>query len=93
MSDVTREEMDELWQRVYALERRAAIAVVTPSVVPEGCCKKGKYAGKKLDDVVQKYSEYVDWLERNNFATGIGFTAQHVEDARAILKDSHESER
>ena len=91
MSDVTREEMNELWQRVCALERRAATAVATPLDMPEGCCKKGKYAGRKLDDVVQKDPDYVDWLERNNFALGIGFTAQHVEDARAILKDSHES--
>lgn len=85
-----RAELNEMWQRIIAIEKRLTVqpAATGPTqVIPEDCCKKGKYVGQKLAAIVEKDPQYVDWLERNNFALGIGFTTKHVDRARSLLAD------
>ena len=78
-----RAELNEMWQRIIALEEKGAKVTVEPA---PGTCLRGKYKGRQLEDIVQKDPQYVDWLERNQLAMGIGFNTTHVEAARAKLK-------
>ncbi len=87
ISAALRAELNYMLQRIVALEQRTSAA---PAIKP-GCCKKGKYVGQELEAIVKKDPDYVDWLETNNFAMGIGFTVDHIAAARKILRDRRES--
>lgn len=73
----------ELVRRVTALEQ-AVLELRNTGKPQPGTCVKGKYKGKKLEDVVASDPEYVVWLADNGYAQGIGFDDPHIIKARQL---------
>ena len=57
----------------------------------DGTLPRGKYAGKTRDWVVDNDPSYVEWLHDNEKAAGLGFTAEHIEEAKILLSDLKKS--
>lgn len=57
-----------------------------PSILP-----RGKYAGRSHASVVAADPNYVEWLHDNDKAAGLGFTAEHIEEAKILLSDLKKS--
>lgn len=75
--------------------RNASIDPDTGEVVEQepGLVPRGKYAGRKHEDVVKADPHHVVWLADNNKAYGLGYLDEHIEEARQLAKTTPEQKR
>lgn len=55
-----------------------------------GLVPRGKYAGRKHEDVVKLDPHHVVWLSDNAKAMGLGYTYEHTDAARELAKTTPE---
>ncbi len=75
--------------------RNASIDPDTGEVVEQepGLVPRGKYAGRKHEDVVKADPHHVVWLFNNGKEAGLGYKLTHVEAATELAKTTPEQKR